>query len=492
MEANEGTTQRLVNPQIEALVRSRRTQLGLSQDNLPLVLASLTAAYTGDDPLAQIAAASPAQISQATEYLLEGDGAEVLIAAAQRELEARPAAPAADTRPLHRLSFDELIARALADPDKEAVIQAINGLPEVRSVIIKTFEWAMLVNGQLDLAHTKRHLAWLAMPETAFRPFFERDGVKGMAVSLIRAIGQEKAIRYVHPLDDRFALVGGRDNDFDWSGLLANESRYRAFNWARRTGHRFWPAGMDAFTMHEQMTAETLDRRWQAIMDEYEASKAALKGDEKLDDNTEWHDPKAQGQQTAAHSQGLAEKLAELRSAVQALPDNPPTAYHTGTGHGYTIRKVAPASQRIKVYGGHNGDIHAAGQDVEVFGPLNGSIYEAGKVSFSHRASVTGDIIAVEVILSSSNTVGGDINASNLCTVAQGSSVGGDVTAKNAFIYGNVAGDVSATDVTITGTVGGDVSAQSGTNSGTVGGDLIGPVENNGTVGGDIVRGRRY
>jgi len=416
-----------VNKQLERLVKSRQKKLGIEPDQLEAVLSSLARAYPGDDPVVLIAADTPAALSESTDYVIDGDAAELLIEAAKRERPSQSQSPSeaparSDTsggdnsaigalanavselvqsqtahRPLSELSLSELLEKAQAEPGKQIILQAIAGLPEIQVAEAKTNEWAATKDKRLDIPGTLAYVAFLGKDNATARRKY-----KGLRTASVAAALGLKETDLVHPLTDSEALVEGQDSkELDWAFLLDNRDLYRAVVWARRSNpqHRFWPQGADWVDVHEALCKEKLPSRWQTILEEYL---------ELVDEE----DPEANV--SLVFKQPAQGRTNPLSQSTQPAPDR--WSFE---------RPAAIQPPAIRVNSITGGDVDGNRRDV---------------------------------IVGAGVKVGGDLyNAVNV-TIERGASVGGDVHATGKVInHGNIGGDVRCSEYDGTGRVGGDI-----------------------------------
>jgi hypothetical protein len=169
---------------------------------------------------------------------------------------------------LEDLGLSKLFMVAATDSDRRSeALALIKRHPDVVKASKKTPNFVVLVAGKLDVSLTVEYIGLLnKQHSTAQRQY------KGNYTSALDAAFGTRERPIVHPKTGE-PIEGPDEAGFDYS--LISEELHLALIWARVTKHAFWPTEMDLFTFGEQVTAETLSRRWQTILNDYRHAKAS-------------------------------------------------------------------------------------------------------------------------------------------------------------------------------------------------------------------------
>lgn len=127
--------------------------------------------------------------------------------------------------------------------------------------------------GGLDAEMTIAYIDQVSRPHAKVQGKFRghRPVTLGVALGL-----EERPV--FHPFTAE-PVSGPDSNGFDFGELPAiHPGLNEALRWARETGHSAWPQAIDLYTFSEEVFRKPLPRRWQLILDDYNA--AIADGDE--------------------------------------------------------------------------------------------------------------------------------------------------------------------------------------------------------------------
>jgi hypothetical protein len=167
------------------------------------------------------------------------------------------------------MALSELLTHLSDNPAQyEEIAPYIEANPVIKKVLPKTLSYAILVAGKLNVELTLAYITLLSKVHS--KPQRQFQGHR--PVTLEAALGL-RSRPVVHPLTGE-PVEGPDEAGFDYSAI--SEELHIALIWAKQTKHAFWPTGgMDIFTFGSEVTSETLPRRWQGILEDYQQARTA-------------------------------------------------------------------------------------------------------------------------------------------------------------------------------------------------------------------------
>jgi hypothetical protein len=166
------------------------------------------------------------------------------------------------------MGLSELLTHLSDNPQQyEEIAPYIEANPVIKKVLPKTLSYAILVAGKLNVELTIAYITLLSKVHS--KPQRQFQGYR--PVTLEAALGL-RSRPVVHPLTGE-PVEGPDEAGFDYSAI--SEELHLALLWAKQTKHAFWPTGMDIFTFGSEVTSETLPRRWQGILEDYQQARTA-------------------------------------------------------------------------------------------------------------------------------------------------------------------------------------------------------------------------
>lgn len=166
------------------------------------------------------------------------------------------------------MGLSELLTHLSDNPAQyEEIAPYIEANPVIKKVLPKTLSYAILVAGKLNVELTLAYITLLSKVHS--KPQRQFQGHR--PVTLEAALGL-RSRPVVHPLTGE-PVEGPDEAGFDYSAI--SEELHLALIWAKQTKHAFWPTGMDIFTFGSEVTSETLPRRWQGILEDYQQARTA-------------------------------------------------------------------------------------------------------------------------------------------------------------------------------------------------------------------------
>lgn len=166
------------------------------------------------------------------------------------------------------MGLSDLLSHLSDNPAQyEEIAPYIEANPVIKKVLPKTLSYAILVAGKLNVELTLAYITLLSKVHS--KPQRQFQGHR--PVTLEAALGL-RSRPVVHPLTGE-PVEGPDEAGFDYSAI--SEELHLALIWAKQTKHAFWPTGMDIFTFGSEVTSETLPRRWQGILEDYQQARTA-------------------------------------------------------------------------------------------------------------------------------------------------------------------------------------------------------------------------
>lgn len=168
-------------------------------------------------------------------------------------------------------SFDQMgtseLLLQLADASNADALSTLLGKPEVIAASARTDSWAIPGTGgtKLDVDATMAYIRYLGKPGAAPQRLYQ--GRRPKSIHVILGV-VEKTL--VNPFTGGPVVEGLDETGNDWSDV--DRALMKAISWARVTRHRFFPTAIDPFSAFEEISQQPLPRRWQNILDDYNAA----------------------------------------------------------------------------------------------------------------------------------------------------------------------------------------------------------------------------
>ncbi|QQS15414.1 MAG: hypothetical protein IPK84_03525 [Candidatus Moraniibacteriota bacterium] len=168
-------------------------------------------------------------------------------------------------------SFDQMgtseLLSQLADTSNADALSTLLGKPEVIAASARTDSWAIPGTGgtKLDVDATMAYIRYLGKPGATPQRLYQ--GRRPKSIHVILGV-VEKTL--VNPFTGEPVVEGLDASGNDWS--KTDRILMKAILWARFTRHRFFPAAIDPFSAFEEISQQPLPRRWQGILDDYNAA----------------------------------------------------------------------------------------------------------------------------------------------------------------------------------------------------------------------------
>ncbi len=203
------------------------------------------------------------------------------------------------------MGLSDLLTHLSDNPAQyEEIAPYIEANPVIKKVLPKTLSYAILVAGKLNVELTLAYITLLSKVHS--KPQRQFQGHR--PVTLEAALGL-RSRPVVHPLTGE-PVEGPDEAGFDYSAI--SEELHLALLWAKQTKHAFWPTGMDIFTFGSEVTSETLPRRWQGILEDYQQARTA--GDPSTEGLTRYWTQKQEVNALAGEIRDLLNNIGVVRA----------------------------------------------------------------------------------------------------------------------------------------------------------------------------------
>lgn len=171
---------------------------------------------------------------------------------------------------LAEMDARDLLGLLADEPGRHGEVRPyLDGQPEVRAAQSRTSgAWVIPgASGDIDVEATLAYLGQVSRPHASAQRVFQERRPVTLAAALRL---DERAM--VHPFTGQ-PVQGPDANGFDFSQL--DPDVHESLLWAAVTGNPAWPAQVDLYTFTEEVFTAPLPRRWQRILDDYRAARAA-------------------------------------------------------------------------------------------------------------------------------------------------------------------------------------------------------------------------
>lgn len=162
----------------------------------------------------------------------------------------------------------ELLSQLAGDPNNADALAVLLAKPEVIAASSKTDAWAVPGTNsevKLDVDATVAYIRYLGKSGSVPQRMYQ--GRRPKSIHVILGV-VEKTL--VNPFTGEPVVECLDELGNDWSKV--DRTLMKAILWARLTRHALFPASIDAFSAFEEISKKTLPRRWQTILDDYNAA----------------------------------------------------------------------------------------------------------------------------------------------------------------------------------------------------------------------------